>query len=495
MVSRTVAAERWRVAGHSVRGDAHLRDGLPNQDALETWSDDQLNMAIAAVADGHGGARHFRSGVGAKLAVAVTVRVLRELASALAAAEPAERSRLAAVEVPQRIVEDWVDAARAHLDAHPIGEDDWSALAQAEGEAAVAAVRAESLLAYGATLLAALVLPQAIALWQLGDGDVLAVGTDGRTTRPVPRDERLGGNVTTSICRPGAERDFCSIVLPARQQPALLLLSTDGYANSFRTDADFLKVGIDFAGLIGEHGLGPVRARLGEILSDASARGSGDDITLALLHREGARVAVPRAADAPAPSGKAADELLLVRQQIRQLRFAVAAMGCAVVLLAGWAWRDDLRRALVPNPAKPPAVAEPQIQDPGPSGPVARDQPAGPVVKEGPSHPTAASGSAESLAIEHARAKRGKLGIEVTAALSALPQAGCTARAAVWGKAEQELGVASAKIADTPLTLVVRYPPDDEASAKRMRQADATFTLRVDCGGQPVDTGRLPIQS
>ena len=64
-------AARWAVAGASVRGALHVRDGLPNQDALLTWvSDDPAApVAIVTVADGHGGARHFRSAIGARLAV------------------------------------------------------------------------------------------------------------------------------------------------------------------------------------------------------------------------------------------------------------------------------------------------------------------------------------------------------------------------------------------------------------------------------------------
>src|SRR5206468_9019924 len=45
---------RWRVAGASRRGSAHVRSGLPNQDAIKYWASTDGNTAVLAVADGHG---------------------------------------------------------------------------------------------------------------------------------------------------------------------------------------------------------------------------------------------------------------------------------------------------------------------------------------------------------------------------------------------------------------------------------------------------------
>ena len=100
------APGRWQVSGASVRGASHLADGRPNQDALAQWPDGTTAVpaALVAIADGHGGARHFRSDVGSRIAVDVTVATLRALVPALDAASEDERSRLVAVDLPQRIV-------------------------------------------------------------------------------------------------------------------------------------------------------------------------------------------------------------------------------------------------------------------------------------------------------------------------------------------------------------------------------------------------------
>jgi hypothetical protein len=65
--------------------------------------------------------------------------------------------------------------------------------------------------------------------------------------------------------------------------PSLVLLSTDGYANSFRSDEDFLKIGQDYLEIIREQGISSLAEELPAILTEATQQGSGDDITLAIL--------------------------------------------------------------------------------------------------------------------------------------------------------------------------------------------------------------------
>jgi hypothetical protein len=135
---------------------------------------------------------------------------------------------------------------------------------------------------------------------QLGDGDILTVAADGRVTRPLPQDERLFANETTSLCSPGGQgkqrnqprapagawSEFRARVQIQRPpSPALILVSTDGYANSFGSEADFLKVGSDLLDLLRSDGLDKVNASLGAWLEEASRSGSGDDVTLGCLFR------------------------------------------------------------------------------------------------------------------------------------------------------------------------------------------------------------------
>ena len=102
--------------------------------------------------------------------------------------------------------------------------------------------------------------------------------------KPLAKDDRLFANETTSLCTPEAWRDFRVGFQPiTRAQPALILLTTDGYPNSFRDETGFLKVGSDMLEIIRAEGLGSVKGRLEGWLTDSTNAGSGDDVTLGIL--------------------------------------------------------------------------------------------------------------------------------------------------------------------------------------------------------------------
>lgn len=279
-------APTWRTLGASVRGAYHQRDGLPNQDAM-LLLDGAAGRSLAVVADGHGGARHFRSAIGARLAVAAARDVLWPLAVAFERGDAIARGDLACVQAPRRIVARWLELARAEIGAHPIEAVEWQRLQAAAGPDAVAQVHGEPLLAYGATLLFAFGVPGCLVLGQLGDGDLLLVDAAGTVRRPVPHDERLVGHFTTSICHPGAEADFrCLVREGAQARPALVLLATDGLANSFRAEADLEQVARAMLLLLQQRGAAAAEQALPGWLDHATRYGSGDDITLAMMAGE-----------------------------------------------------------------------------------------------------------------------------------------------------------------------------------------------------------------
>jgi hypothetical protein len=170
-----------------------------------------------------------------------------------------------------------------------------------------AAVLANPPVAYGATLLCVLAAETEILYLQLGDGDILAVDQNGRATRPVPEDTRLIANQTTSLCQTSAAQDFRAKHFRSSEgaPPVLILVSSDGYSNSFQSDEDFLRLGPDYLELLRTYGPEKVEAQLDKILPEASRKGSGDDITLGFIRRmnddgKPAPVPVPQTAAAVA---------------------------------------------------------------------------------------------------------------------------------------------------------------------------------------------------
>jgi hypothetical protein len=256
--------------GAAVRGAALRRLGTPNQDALRVFTSGA--NTILALADGHGSERCFRSDVGARLAVGIAVRVLAQALETRSA--PTDLETVG--RVTQRIVSEWQSAVRADLRLFP--------LTDAERRHAQ-----HPFLPYGSTLCGVAVTPACILYLQLGDGDILAVSEDGRVRRPLPADERLFANHTTSLCSPRAADEFrVGFQLPdaCSPPPALILVSTDGYANSFKDERGFLRVGPDLLHMLRTEGVEPVRDCLPVWLEEASRLGSGDDVTVGLLYRE-----------------------------------------------------------------------------------------------------------------------------------------------------------------------------------------------------------------
>jgi serine/threonine protein phosphatase PrpC len=273
MTGAATSRPRWRGVGQTVRGVAHIRRELPNQDAVEVRSEPSGNRPIiAAVADGHGGALHFRSDVGARVAV--------DVAAAILAASPwnsGTGQNRAWNGIGEAILDAWRANVLRHLTEHPFSGSDLDRGGSDK-------FADDPLIAYGCTLLAAAVFEDMIVYLQLGDGDILAIQSSGATARVFPRDPRFASGQTVSLCQPEAASEIEIRTEPlSNGQPALVLLSTDGYANSFQSDEDFLQIGKDYLALLGREGLESVQRRLPAILHHASAAGSADDITLAIL--------------------------------------------------------------------------------------------------------------------------------------------------------------------------------------------------------------------
>jgi hypothetical protein len=189
-------------------------------------------------------------------------------------------------QIPRELVRRWRVAVRHHLNDNPFSPRALEQVEATAGSSARREVEINPYLAYGSTLLGALVTNVFLLYFQLGDGDILLVSEAGEVTQPWPRDKRLLGVETTSLCIPDSWSDVRIGFQPASYHSlALILLSTDGYANSFREECGFLRVGRDILEIIQSDGMQRVEQSLESWLEEASEFGSGDDITLGVLYR------------------------------------------------------------------------------------------------------------------------------------------------------------------------------------------------------------------
>ena len=269
-------AGAWHVVTGSARGAAHRASGLHNQDAVAS-RDGPGGTVTVAIADGHGHARHFRSADGSALAVDVACQAGSRMAARLTRAVPGWReAALAGRELAGEIVADWRSAVTAQLLVRPYTVQEQSVLDAAADLPEVP---------YGSTLLVAVIAGRWLVCAQIGDGDMLAVCPDGSFFYPVTADDRLDGQRTTSLCQQDAVASFRTGAHDLREVPlAAILLATDGYGNALADEPWQPGVGRDVAELAAEHDHHWFEQQVpGWAQRCASAEGSGDDTTIALL--------------------------------------------------------------------------------------------------------------------------------------------------------------------------------------------------------------------
>jgi Protein phosphatase 2C len=269
------AEDLWLALTASQQGAAHQATGLPNQDAVAARHI-QPDALVAAVADGHGHRRHFRSARGSRFAVALACESAQELVGRLDEFESAQQIESEALrKLVPAITGRWREAVREDVAADPFTAQEEAARGGGD----------DALIAYGSTLLLAITGRRWLVLVQIGDGDIMGIQPDGQPLLPVPRDPSLDGQQTTSLCGPRAEDDFRAAVVDTSTTALLgVLLATDGYGNAQAADPWTDAVSADLAELIHDR---PPEWLAGQLPlwagRCASADGSADDTTIALL--------------------------------------------------------------------------------------------------------------------------------------------------------------------------------------------------------------------
>lgn len=283
----TLPGWTWRISGATVRGAIHARDGRPNQDAI-AWHvpADSRRPRILAIADGHGAPLHFRSHRGSRLAVRSAVNVLRTFSQRVDG-QGLAAIRQRAADLPEELVHAWTVAVDEDMVRRPLSERELESARLRVSPAALERLLADQAIAYGSTLLAAVFAQEYSLFVQLGDGNIVEVDAGGRPQAPpLPADPHLYANQTTSLCSPEAW-SHVRVCLQAVTQdsPRFVMLSTDGYANSFADYAGFSLAASDLCALSGELGLLELTRALPDWLHATSAQGSGDDISVGLALR------------------------------------------------------------------------------------------------------------------------------------------------------------------------------------------------------------------
>jgi len=266
------------VFGESVQGVSHKRVDKECQDSFKKLEYDD-GTVIMAIADGHGSKACPYSKSGSSIAVNVFCKVMDEFHASYA--ENLEMlltylNREGDTKVAQAVDAEW---KRRVLKVHTNQKRE--VLLTEDGEKN----KAEIYKQYGSTLVGLMITPIFVFAFQLGDGDISYVDQNGLDH--LLEDEKILGVETHSLGKIDSWKKVVSAVRrrdEADGLPYMLMLSTDGFANSYKNADEFQKTCVDYFAMIQQYGADAVAANLKSWLSETSAMGCGDDITVLIAY-------------------------------------------------------------------------------------------------------------------------------------------------------------------------------------------------------------------
>lgn len=281
---------------HTCIGYSHLQSGKPCQDVSYAETSDRMSIAI--VSDGHGGAIHSRSDVGAQLAIFAAQGVIED--HPLSDWENPDRRQA----LFKEIVNTWTVLTIDHYYDNLTEQ----AIAQLPLFPDVEQSIRNITTLYGCTLIAACVHPEGWFAFQIGDGKCVTINrvsreasekdnstqsyttlynsTQSLTSEPIPTDDRCFLNMTTSLCDPNAATEFRFCGGNKDTIPVAIFLGSDGIDNSWGS-TELLH---DFYLEVFKHCYSReiILQELQEVLPQLSEKGSHDDMSIAALVQEDA---------------------------------------------------------------------------------------------------------------------------------------------------------------------------------------------------------------
>jgi len=274
------------------RGISHIEKGIPCQDACTAQLGKNETVGIACVADGHGGAKYFRSDTGSRIAVQIAERSLFNFYGTIAIAKEAffsqkeenEKKHKDDIEnklkqLESNIIYQWREAVIQDISENPFTEEENRFCKN--NNIALDDVPENLLFIYGTTLLACLVSDSFWFAIQIGDGVCVVLENAESIITPIEEDERLAFGRTTSLCGNDALKNFRESFGFSKIDG--LTVATDGIADSFEPEK-YLQFNKE---LYESFTNAPDKARseLEAFLPVLSERGSRDDVSIAGIFR------------------------------------------------------------------------------------------------------------------------------------------------------------------------------------------------------------------
>lgn len=262
---------------HSVIGASHIDSGLVCQDhsAYEVCE----YYAAAAIADGHGSKKYFRSHMGSQFAVEAALETLRRFY-----AEPEKfeenfpkNHKMVIKNIEKQIIVNWNARIQQHLHDNPVTREEMKKFTTEE----FMEIPSESY--YGTTLVVAVAGRNFSFGMQIGDGSLVAIFDDGEPVLPMNYDESAPANMTASMCNSNAVKMFNSFFVADRRALAFYA-SSDGLYTSFSNEDDFLEYHLIISSQLED--MERFESMVTKNMAKRSHYGTEDDISLACVYNK-----------------------------------------------------------------------------------------------------------------------------------------------------------------------------------------------------------------
>lgn len=271
MVTKDICS--YEVVARRIKGSSHKINGKNNQDNYLIRELGEIT--IVSVADGHGSEKCFLSEYGSKIATHVFCDMITSMYLKSRNSLSVFYDRLMDIreeQLPKHLIKNWqIQVTKDYQKRNAIQTKITD--------------ESEIIEKYGTTLIGLVLSKEFYFACQIGDGDIIAKYDEGKTARLISTEKFLGVE-TKSMCSKNAWIDVeISFSRPSNnlELPVLFLIATDGLSNSYVNDKAFLKIAEDYLRWIKTDDLNSISHKIPNILRNTSIKGSGDDITLAII--------------------------------------------------------------------------------------------------------------------------------------------------------------------------------------------------------------------
>ncbi|MDY4574460.1 MAG: protein phosphatase 2C domain-containing protein [Intestinibacter sp.] len=260
-------------------GQSHIDNGTDCQDCAQLDLENK-NYVMAAVADGHGSKKHFRSDRGSQFAAQAAKDSIYEYMNdyeRFVDAYQVDKEYLIDRIVKMTITK-WHEKIREDLNEDPITQEEIDKyLGGVFNSDKVSSV-------YGTTLLVGVMSEKCNFGFLIGDGSFVVIDKHGKAYIPI-EDTNSKANYTSSLSSSDSYNGFVTHFFD--EMPFSIMVSTDGLVKSFANDSDFLDynqaIAMELGKLDDDEKIIQMEERLIKLFEQRSRDGSEDDISISII--------------------------------------------------------------------------------------------------------------------------------------------------------------------------------------------------------------------